>query len=198
MTNTHTRFEHLDVEVSGSVLIVRLNGGPHGMMGLAMAEELAVFMDRLEADASIDAVVFTGTHPGRFIGHADVRRMLLNIKAVNEASRTFATWVASLLDKAKYDNCPVSAQRANLLTPIAKAFMTDQGFDALIEKPTGGRECKRYAPGGYIEGGKIPLDPWDNEYIYESDGKTFTIISLGADNAEGGEGVDADINSKDL
>ena len=75
---------------------------------------------------------------------------------------------------------------------------TDQGLDALIEKPTGGRECKRYAPGGYIEGGKIPLDPWDNEYIYESDGKTFTIISLGADNAEGGEGVDADINSKDL
>lgn len=75
---------------------------------------------------------------------------------------------------------------------------SDQGFDALIEKPTGGRECKRYAPGGYIEGGKIPLDPWDNEYIYESDGKTFTIISLGADNAEGGEGVDADINSKDL
>lgn len=73
-----------------------------------------------------------------------------------------------------------------------------QGLDALIEKPTGGRECKRYAPGGYIEGGKIPLDPWDAEYIYESDGKTFTITSYGADNAEGGEGVDADINSKDL
>lgn len=75
---------------------------------------------------------------------------------------------------------------------------TDMGLDALIDKPQGGRECKRYAPGGYIEGGKIPLDPWDNEFIYESDGKTFTIISLGADNAEGGEGVDADINSKDL
>ncbi|WPU64012.1 type II secretion system major pseudopilin GspG [Peredibacter starrii] len=75
---------------------------------------------------------------------------------------------------------------------------TDQGLDALVEKPTGGRECKRYAPGGYIEGGKVPLDPWDGEYIYESDGKTFTIISLGADNAEGGEGADADINSKDL
>ncbi|SEI12797.1 Acyl-CoA dehydrogenase N terminal [Rheinheimera pacifica] len=66
------------------------------------------------------------------IGHADVRRMLLNIKAMNEAGRTFATWVASLLDKAKYDNCSVSAQRANLLTPIAKAFMTDQGFDACV------------------------------------------------------------------
>jgi general secretion pathway protein G len=75
---------------------------------------------------------------------------------------------------------------------------TDQGLEALVEKPTGGRECKRYAPGGYIDGGKVPLDPWDGEYIYESDGKTFTIISLGADGAEGGEGADADISSKDL
>jgi alkylation response protein AidB-like acyl-CoA dehydrogenase len=66
------------------------------------------------------------------IGHADVRRMLLNIKTSNEAGRTFATWVASLLDKAKYDSCAVSAARANLLTPIAKAFMTDQGFDACV------------------------------------------------------------------
>lgn len=75
---------------------------------------------------------------------------------------------------------------------------TDQGLEALLDRPTGGRECKRYAPGGYIEGGKVPQDPWDNDYIYESDGKTFTITSLGADNAEGGEGVDADLNSKDL
>lgn len=66
------------------------------------------------------------------LGHADVRRMLLNIKTSNEAGRSFATWVASLLDKAKYDNCAVSAARANLLTPIAKAFMTDQGFDACV------------------------------------------------------------------
>jgi general secretion pathway protein G len=76
---------------------------------------------------------------------------------------------------------------------------TDQGLDALINKPEGGgRECKRYAPGGYIEGGKVPQDPWDQEFIYESDGKTFEIKSLGADNAEGGEGSDADISSKDL
>jgi len=75
---------------------------------------------------------------------------------------------------------------------------TDQGLDALVEKPTGGRECKRYAPGGYIKDGKIPQDPWDGEYLYESDGKTFVIKSYGADNAEGGEGPDADLNSKDF
>lgn len=75
---------------------------------------------------------------------------------------------------------------------------SDQGLDALIEKPTGGRECKRYAPGGYIKDSKIPMDPWDGEYIYESDGKTYEIKSYGADNAEGGEGADADLSSKDI
>ncbi len=75
---------------------------------------------------------------------------------------------------------------------------TDMGLDALINKPSGGRECKRYSPPGYIDGGKIPEDPWGGEYIYESDGKTFTITTLGGDIAEGGEGVDADISSKDL
>jgi len=63
---------------------------------------------------------------------------------------------------------------------------TDQGLDALLNKPEGGgRECKRYSPTGYIDGGRVPLDPWDGEYIYESDGKAYTIISLGADNAVG-------------
>jgi general secretion pathway protein G len=75
---------------------------------------------------------------------------------------------------------------------------SEQGLDALLNRPTGGRECKRYPPEGFIEGGKIPLDPWDNEFFYESDGRTFTIISYGADGAEGGDGFDADINSNDM
>ncbi|SNY61003.1 hypothetical protein SAMN06297280_0211 [Arsukibacterium tuosuense] len=104
-----------------------------GSQGLGAAERayqnaLAYAKDRLqgritESDANKAEPI---------IGHPDVQRMLLNIKAMNEAGRTFATWVAALLDKSKYDNCVVSGQRANLLTPIAKAFMTDQGFDACV------------------------------------------------------------------
>jgi general secretion pathway protein G len=75
---------------------------------------------------------------------------------------------------------------------------TDQGLQALIEKPTGGKECPRYQPGGYLSDGKIPKDPWDNEYVYESDGRTYEIISYGADGVEGGEGFDADLSSKDI
>ncbi len=64
---------------------------------------------------------------------------------------------------------------------------TDQGLEALIIKPSTGKECPRYRDGGYIEGGEIPMDPWDSEYIYESDGKSILICSTGPDAEEGTE-----------
>ena len=39
----------------------------------------------------------------------------------------------------------------------------------------------------------VPTDPWDNDYVYESSGREFTLISHGADGASGGEEDDADI-----
>lgn len=68
---------------------------------------------------------------------------------------------------------------------------TDQGLAALTAKPSGGRECRSYPPSGFIE--RIERDPWDFDYVYESDGRQFTIYSTGADGIEGGEGDDADI-----
>ncbi len=76
---------------------------------------------------------------------------------------------------------------------------TEQGLDALINAPTGGRTCKNFAPGGYIEGGKIPEDPWGSEFEYSSDnGKKYTIISYGSDGEQGGEGADVDLNTNDF
>jgi general secretion pathway protein G len=71
---------------------------------------------------------------------------------------------------------------------------TDQGLEALLEKPSGGRECKNYPTDGFIEGDEIPVDPWDNDYVYTSDGKKFDIISYGQDGEEGGEDKDVDIS----
>lgn len=70
---------------------------------------------------------------------------------------------------------------------------SEQGLESLVTKPTGGRECKDYPANGFIEGESIPKDPWDNDFIYESDGKTFNITSLGPDGEAGGEGNDGDI-----
>lgn len=63
---------------------------------------------------------------------------------------------------------------------------TDQGLEALVSKPTTGKECKRYAPNGYLDG-SVPKDAWDSDFIYSSDGKTFTIQSVGDDQTEGTE-----------
>jgi len=73
---------------------------------------------------------------------------------------------------------------------------TDQGLDALISKPSGGRECKDYPPSGFIEGDELPKDSWSNDFVYESDGKTYNIYSYGPDGQSGGEGTDADIYLK--
>ena len=40
---------------------------------------------------------------------------------------------------------------------------------------------------------QVPADPWGNDYVYQSDGRNFTLMSYGADGAQGGEGDDADI-----
>lgn len=68
---------------------------------------------------------------------------------------------------------------------------TDQGLDALVSAPTAGRECKKYPKNGFVKA--IPQDPWGYEYLYESDGRNYKIMSLGVDGMEGGEDADADI-----
>ena len=40
---------------------------------------------------------------------------------------------------------------------------------------------------------EVPLDPWGLEYVYESNGRGFTLLSYGPDGEVGGEGDDADI-----
>ena len=73
---------------------------------------------------------------------------------------------------------------------------TDQGLDALVKAPQG-RTCKNYDPEGFIKGGKVPKDAWNNDFLYTSDGSKFLITSLGADGAPGGDGFNKDITSDD-
>ncbi|MDQ7786484.1 MAG: type II secretion system major pseudopilin GspG [Thermodesulfovibrionales bacterium] len=77
---------------------------------------------------------------------------------------------------------------------------TEQGLDSLIEKPTVGQIPHKYRDGGYLEQRKIPLDPWNNPYVYISPGiyGDFDILSYGADGKEGGEGKDAEIKNWDI
>lgn len=77
---------------------------------------------------------------------------------------------------------------------------TEQGLQALVEKPETGVVPKKWKKGGYLEKGKVPQDPWGNDYIYLSPGLKgdFDIISYGADGAPGGEDENQDINNWEL
>ena len=76
---------------------------------------------------------------------------------------------------------------------------TEQGLEALVERPETGVVPKKWKPGGYLEKGKVPKDPWGNDFIYLSPGLKgdFDIISYGLDGVPGGEGENADVNNWD-
>ncbi|MDF1694126.1 MAG: acyl-CoA dehydrogenase C-terminal domain-containing protein [Zhongshania sp.] len=68
------------------------------------------------------------------IVHADVRRMLLTQKAFAEGSRAFIYWVAQLVDTFYFSGDEQARKDAEelseLLTPIAKAFVTETGLES--------------------------------------------------------------------
>ncbi|NQU13775.1 MAG: type II secretion system major pseudopilin GspG [Desulfobacteraceae bacterium] len=77
---------------------------------------------------------------------------------------------------------------------------TEQGLQALVEAPTAGELPRAWRKGGYLEKGKVPKDPWGNEYVYLSPGLhwDYDLISYGPDGEPGGEGKNEDINSWEL
>lgn len=69
----------------------------------------------------------------------------------------------------------------------------EQGLEALVAKPDSAPPTWN---GPYIDKPEALMDPWGNPYHYRQPGADgpYDLFSLGADNAEGGEGEDADIH----
>ena len=69
---------------------------------------------------------------------------------------------------------------------------TDEGLQALVTNPG-----ETVAPNWKQQLRKVPVDPWNHPYHYVSPGQRgdFDVFSYGADDQEGGEGVNADIGS---
>jgi general secretion pathway protein G len=77
---------------------------------------------------------------------------------------------------------------------------TEQGLQALVERPDAENVSQNWRKGGYLEKGKVPKDPWGNEFIYLSPGiqGDYDITSYGADGVPGGEDEYKDINSWEI
>ncbi|MEX2131802.1 MAG: type II secretion system major pseudopilin GspG [Pseudohongiellaceae bacterium] len=72
---------------------------------------------------------------------------------------------------------------------------TEQGLQALIERPTGTPVPDNWKTGGYLE--RLPEDPWGSPYRYLNPGLygEIDVFSFGADGASGGVENNADIGS---
>lgn len=77
----------------------------------------------------------------------------------------------------------------------------DQGLEALVLKPTREPVPQVYPAEGYLEGGAVPRDPWDGDFIYLAPGRKgelYEIISYGSDREPGGDNDAADLSSSAL
>lgn len=95
--------------------------------------------------------------------------------------------------KAKQDMASISSALNLYKLDNYRYPTTDQGLEALVQKPTSDPVPKHWRP--YLQ--NLPKDPWGNDYLYLSPGEhgDFDLYTLGADGQEGGEGVNADIGN---
>lgn len=109
-----------------------------GIQGLGIAEAayqgaVSYARTRLQMRAPSGAR-YPGMPADPIIVHPDVRRMLMNIKVLNEGCRALALWIGSELDISLGHRDSGRRQAADdlvaLMTPIIKSFLTDHGFNA--------------------------------------------------------------------
>ena len=125
-----------------NAMFVMMNGARLGvgMQSLGLTEaayqlSAAYAKDRLQM-RSLSGVKAPDKPADPIIVHPDVRRMLLTQRAWAEGGRALAYWVALMIDQ--YEHHPDEDVRKEcsdlvaLLTPIVKAFLTDNGFQSAV------------------------------------------------------------------
>ena len=100
-----------------------------GLQGVSIGERayqqaLAFAQERRQGRAPGAA----GTSP--IIDHPDVRRLLLTMRALTAAGRAVAYATAEAIDRAEHGGDAAAQERADLLTPVTKAFCTEAGIEA--------------------------------------------------------------------
>jgi alkylation response protein AidB-like acyl-CoA dehydrogenase len=112
-----------------------------GLQGVAQAEvayqnAAAYAKDRRQGRALREDAREAGAKADPIIVHPDVRRMLMQMKAWNEAARALILWGALQVDLTHRSQSEEDRQMAEdlvgLLTPVMKGYLTDKGFEATI------------------------------------------------------------------
>src|SRR3954452_14962143 len=111
-----------------------LQGLAQGVVGYQNA--VAYAKDRRQSRALKESERDPNAKADPIIVHPDVRRMLMEAKAWNEAGRALVLWGSLMVDLTR--RSPDEAERARaedllgLLTPVIKGYLTDKGFAAAV------------------------------------------------------------------
>ncbi|MEZ5787147.1 MAG: acyl-CoA dehydrogenase [Xanthobacteraceae bacterium] len=105
-----------------------------GLEGVAIAETATQHALAYACERRQGFLVGKHSHePAPIVAHPDVKRMLLTMRALTNASRAICYSTAVAIDRARKAPDPAARraadQRASLLTPVAKAFSTDIGTE---------------------------------------------------------------------
>jgi alkylation response protein AidB-like acyl-CoA dehydrogenase len=112
-----------------------------GLQGLAQGEvsyqnAAAYARDRRQSRALKQSDREEGAKADPIIVHADVRRMLMEAKAWNEAGRALVLWGALQVDLMRRSQDEAERQQADdllgLITPVIKGYLTDKGLQAAV------------------------------------------------------------------
>ncbi|NQZ00966.1 MAG: type II secretion system major pseudopilin GspG [Bdellovibrionales bacterium] len=105
-----------------------------------------------------------------------------------------ATNVMSSFNKSKVENTKIQMK---LIGDSLNMYNLDCGsYPTSLEGLVSKDDCPNWGPDPYLK--KVPRDAWNTEFLYEVDGSSYYLISLGEDRREGGSGLAADLNSDDL
>jgi alkylation response protein AidB-like acyl-CoA dehydrogenase len=113
-----------------------------GLQGLAQGEvayqnAVVYAKDRRQGRALVPDARDPNAKADPIIVHPDVRRMLMEMKAFNEASRALVLWGALQVDISRKAQTEEEREAATdllgLLTPVIKGYMTDQGFKVAVD-----------------------------------------------------------------
>ncbi len=123
--------------------------------------------------------------------------VILGILAAIVAPNIIGRVEQARVTRAKTDIQPIDAALKMYRIDNSRYPTTEQGLEALVQKPAGAN-LPKYTPDGYLE--KLRKDPWSSpyQYLYPGQHGRLDIYSFGADGLPGGADNDADIGNWNL
>jgi enoyl-CoA hydratase len=130
--HTQQRRIHTE-ELGGGLIVARFDGDDLGLFGREDAPELFELVERADRDPDVRAVVFTGSHPDRFISHADLRWLQEDGSVIPPVGRRVTgvvARIAHLFGRTKLTRWVASK------TPMMGAVQLDQVHETLLRMTT--------------------------------------------------------------